>query len=238
MAGRIRTVKPQLFQHEGLNDLETEHVGKHIMLTFIGLFTQADGAGRFEWKPRTLKLHILPFVTFDIEDTLNILCNAGHIVYYVFEGKAYGQVVNFTKHQRIIGREYQEPSKLPQPPDVGRAQRQAPQPSPAPTKEAPQTTEIPPLQLIADHMADTLADLHGLTVEQVADKAATEAQKFLDFYKNGQTKAGAPITDWEKLADIWASKVPKGKVTEKRTPRQAKATPQTTEKSKIKWREP
>lgn len=243
MAGRIRSVKPQLFQHEGLNDLEAANPGLHVILTFIGLFTQADGEGLFEWKPRTLKLHILPFVEYDQAAALQKLCDAGHILYYKFEGKEYGKIINFTKHQRIVGKEFSAASKFPKPPvadGAPRPQRPEPQPVATPQPDTTEAAQIPPLQLIADHMADTLADLHDLTVVQVIDKAATEAQKFVDFYKNGKTKAGEAITDWEKLADIWITRVPKGKATAQKAkrPQQAKAAPQTTEKTKIKWREP
>ena len=113
---RIRTVKPELFRHEGLQDLETAHPGNHCILTFIGLFGHCDKAGRFEWKPRTLKLDILPFLEFDIAKTLQILASAKFVRQYEVAGKVYGVIDSFAEHQRVGGKEAQEPAKYPEPP--------------------------------------------------------------------------------------------------------------------------
>lgn len=112
---RIRTIKPDFFRHEGLQDLEREHPGYYVMLVFAGLWTQCDRAGRFVWSPRTLKLDILPFLDFDIEKTLMLLERFSYVARYVHGEKLYGVVVNFTEHQRISGKEAQEPAKYPQP---------------------------------------------------------------------------------------------------------------------------
>ena len=57
---RIRTVKPDLFRHEEL--LEAEHHFKlPLRLAFIGLFTTCDREVLFRWRPRQLKLDILPY---------------------------------------------------------------------------------------------------------------------------------------------------------------------------------
>jgi hypothetical protein len=52
---RIRTVKPDLFRHEGLFDAERAS-GLPLRIAFAGLWTAADREGRFAWSPRTLKL--------------------------------------------------------------------------------------------------------------------------------------------------------------------------------------
>lgn len=114
---RIRTIKPEFFRHEGLQDLEIANHGAHVMLVFAGLWGHCDKAGRFEWRPRMLKLDILPFLAFDMEETLSLLCAAGFVRRYEAEGKQYGEVVSFEKHQRINGKEAQEPEKHPSPPD-------------------------------------------------------------------------------------------------------------------------
>lgn len=65
---RIRNIKPAFFRYEGLKDLERENAGKHpTMLVFEGLWTKSGRRGVFEWKPRMLKLDILPFLDFDME---------------------------------------------------------------------------------------------------------------------------------------------------------------------------
>lgn len=112
---RIRTVKPDFFRHELLQDLEITHAGKCPMLVFAGLFGHCDKAGRFEWKPRMLKLDILPFVQFEMTETLAILEKAGLIEKYSVDGVEYGSIPTFTDHQRIGGKEAQDPEKYPAP---------------------------------------------------------------------------------------------------------------------------
>ena len=77
---RIRSVKPEFFRHEGLQDLEVAHPGKYPMLVFEGLWCHCDSKGRFEWRPRQLKLDILPFLPFDMTATLAILEESGMAV--------------------------------------------------------------------------------------------------------------------------------------------------------------
>jgi hypothetical protein len=85
------------------------------MLVFAALWGHADKAGRFEWRPRTLKLDILPFLNFDLAHSMSLLVHAGFLRRYVHEDKQYGEVVNFEKHQRIGGKEAQEEAKHPEP---------------------------------------------------------------------------------------------------------------------------
>jgi hypothetical protein len=98
---RIRNIKPDFFRHEGLQDLERKNAGKYPMLVFEGLWTKSDRQGVFEWKPKVLKLDILPFLDFDMEKTLKILLDAGYIGKYKAEGKEYGIIPTFNKHQII-----------------------------------------------------------------------------------------------------------------------------------------
>jgi hypothetical protein len=58
MNQRIRTIKPELFRHEGLFDLEIE-TKLPIRVAWMGLFTCSDREGRFPWRPRVLKTMIL-----------------------------------------------------------------------------------------------------------------------------------------------------------------------------------
>ena len=97
---RIRNVKPEFFRHEGLQDLETKNPGKYPMFVFEGLWTKCDRNSVFEWKPRSLKLDILPFLDFNMEETLGILETAGYVKRYDIDGKEYGIVPTFLKHQK------------------------------------------------------------------------------------------------------------------------------------------
>lgn len=111
---RIRTIKPEFWRHEGLQDVANEH-GAHVMLVFAALWGHCDRAGRFLWKPRSLKLDILPFLNFDMGEALEVLRAAGFVQKYQVDGKEYGCVPSFGKHQRISGKEAQEPEKFPAP---------------------------------------------------------------------------------------------------------------------------
>ncbi len=107
---RIRTVKPDLFRHEEL--FEAERVsGLPLRLAFIGLFTVADRDGRFKWRPRQLKLDVLPYDDIDFSRVLDALATRGFIVKYTKDGEHFGFIPTFTTHQVINNREKE--SELP-----------------------------------------------------------------------------------------------------------------------------
>lgn len=113
---RIRTVKPELFLHEDLFDLE-EQTGLPVRLAFIGLFTCCDREGRFKWKPRSLKASIMPFDEIDFSRVLDALATRGFVVKYASDSSentgVFGFIPGFTLHQVINNRESQ--SVLPEP---------------------------------------------------------------------------------------------------------------------------
>jgi hypothetical protein len=111
---RIRTVKPEFFRHEVLQDLEIKNPGKYPMMVFEGLWVLCDKTGRFEWRPRQIKLDILPFLPFDMEETLCILEKEGILEKYEVDGKYYGFIPSFKKHQVISGKELQAPARYPE----------------------------------------------------------------------------------------------------------------------------
>lgn len=131
---RIRTVKPEFFRHELLQDLEEKHGKLKPMLTFEGLWTLCDKNGNFEWRPRQIKLDVLPFLSFNIEDTLNLLKENGFIVRYEINGHFYGHIPTFEEHQRITGKELQSPGKYPEP------TKETIEKHPGSTQEAPEYT--------------------------------------------------------------------------------------------------
>lgn len=74
---RIRTIKPkELLRDEEIFDAELSS-GQPLRLTFVGLFSVADRDGRFPWKPRSLKLTLLPYDDVDFESILNSLNELG-----------------------------------------------------------------------------------------------------------------------------------------------------------------
>ena len=114
---RIRTVKPDFFRHEALQDLEVANPGLYPMLVYEGLWTQADRQGVFPWNPRQLHLDILPFIPFDFQKTLEILQGAGEIELFENAGKKYGFIPTFAEHQRFSGDEASGKPKYPAPLD-------------------------------------------------------------------------------------------------------------------------
>ena len=66
---RIRTIKPEFFRDEILQDLERTHPEHRPMLVFAALWGHCDKQGVFEWKPRQLALDILPFLWPDTSGT-------------------------------------------------------------------------------------------------------------------------------------------------------------------------
>lgn len=110
---RIRTIKPDFFRHEALQDAEIANPGKYPMMVFAGLWVIADREGRFEWRPRRIKLDVLPFLDFDMEQTMSILEAEGLIHRYEHSGETYGAITSWDRHQ-IVGRD-EPPSEIPTP---------------------------------------------------------------------------------------------------------------------------
>lgn len=92
---RIRSVHPGIFTDEAA--MELSHAAFRL---FIGLLTECDDQGVFEWKPVTLKARILPAHNEDVTALLGELAAHNFIARFEHGGKAYGAVRNFLKYQR------------------------------------------------------------------------------------------------------------------------------------------
>ena len=101
---RIRTIKPELFRHEDLFDLE-QRTKLPMRLSWCGLFTVCDREGRFEWRPKTLQLDILPWDNLNFEDILDAFHSKGFVRKYKCKGKFYGDIPSWKLHQVINPRE-------------------------------------------------------------------------------------------------------------------------------------
>ncbi|TPM25693.1 hypothetical protein [Mesorhizobium sp. B2-3-4] len=101
---RIRTIKPEFFKHEELYDAEVE-TGLPLRLAFAGLWTQCDREGRFVWRPRQLKADILPYDELDFSRVLDALATRGFVVKYASDGRQFGHVPSWSRHQVINNRE-------------------------------------------------------------------------------------------------------------------------------------
>lgn len=106
----IRNIKPEFFQHEEVAELSVA-----ARLAWIGLWTCCDKHGRFEWKPKSLKLKILPFDDIDFAALLTELAEHNFVVRYEAGDGFYGFVPNWSKHQGIGTREKQSTAEYPAP---------------------------------------------------------------------------------------------------------------------------
>lgn len=112
---RIRTIKPEISQHELLFDLEQE-TGWPVRFFWAVLPCHCDREGRFEWRPRPLKNNTVPYDDIPMGELLDRLVDAGMLERYTAEGKEYGRIPTFAKHQRPNARE--PASEIPDP-DTG-----------------------------------------------------------------------------------------------------------------------
>jgi hypothetical protein len=112
--GRSRQVKPELWKDETLWDLSVSlGLPGLVAHVFAGLWPYCDREGRFEWRPRALKSDILPYWDGDFELILNALASKSYIVRYTVNGRDYGYVRTFARHQSVHKNE--APSILPDP---------------------------------------------------------------------------------------------------------------------------
>jgi hypothetical protein len=92
---RIRTIKPEFFTDEDLGRLPPL-----TRLLFIGMWTEADKAGRMKDKAGTLKARLMPFDNMNVEKALQELAAGKFIVRYQVDGEQYIQIRTWNEHQR------------------------------------------------------------------------------------------------------------------------------------------
>jgi hypothetical protein len=92
---RIRSVFPGLFTDEAFIML-----GSDAQIFLIGLWTEADDQGVFEWKPMTLRVRLRPGRDGDVVPILEELAAGDCIKKYEVDGRHYGAIRNFRKYQK------------------------------------------------------------------------------------------------------------------------------------------
>lgn len=105
---RARNLKPSFFTNEQLAD--SCPLGR---LLFAGLWTLADYKGELEWKPRTIKVQILPWDDCDVNKLAINLDKSGLILFYSDGVKTYINIPNFIKHQNPHKNEREKGSDIP-----------------------------------------------------------------------------------------------------------------------------
>ncbi len=117
---RSRNIKPGFFKNEVLVTLPFEQ-----RLLFIGLWTIADRAGRFEDRPTKIKMEVFPADDVDVDAGLQALHDRGFILRYSSNETRYCQVLAWAKHQNPHCKEV--PSTIPAPCLHGASTVQAPE---------------------------------------------------------------------------------------------------------------
>lgn len=92
---RIRSVHPGLWTDEAFVCLSDA-----AQIFFIGLWTECDDQGAFEWKPIQLRLKLRGNRDGSVEPILAELQAANCILRYEYQGRKYGLVRNFQRFQR------------------------------------------------------------------------------------------------------------------------------------------
>lgn len=96
---RIRTVKPDFWKNEHIARLDD-----FTQLLALGLLNYADDEGYFNANPKLIQADIFPLrdVSGRIPVSVTHLSNQGFLkLYQATDGRTYGHIVNFLKHQVI-----------------------------------------------------------------------------------------------------------------------------------------
>lgn len=96
---RIRTIKPEFWRNESLAGVTAE-----AALLAIGLLNHCDDEGFFNANPKLVESDVFPLRILNNTTTslLRELLGIGYIeMFSGFDGKTYGKVLNFEKHQVI-----------------------------------------------------------------------------------------------------------------------------------------
>lgn len=106
---RIRTIKPELPQSEGIGA-----ISRDARLLFIQLFTIADDAGRFRAPSRLLASLLYPYDSDAadlIDGWMDELVERGMVRRYAVNGQEYADIPKWLEHQRI---DRPSPSRIPE----------------------------------------------------------------------------------------------------------------------------
>lgn len=154
---RIRNIKPGFFRDSALYDAE-KATGLPLRVAYSGLWGVADREGRFKWKPREIKVEVLPYDDCDMNAVLDALIACNKVFKYKVNGEEFGFILKFKEHQYINKNE--APSTIPAPPKNSNSRaRTKPTPDAHPSsssirhRQQTQTTEVERASADADEPA-------------------------------------------------------------------------------------
>lgn len=93
---RIRTIKPEFWTDETIVELDPLH-----RLLFIGMWNFCDDQGFLDYRPKQIKMRILPADDLDIVEALRALVRASLVLVWEGENGLVLQIRNWTKHQKV-----------------------------------------------------------------------------------------------------------------------------------------
>jgi uncharacterized protein YlbG (UPF0298 family) len=105
---RSRNIKPSFFQNEELGELSPI-----TRLAFIGMWTIANYQGCIEYRPKRLKVQLLPYDDCNIQKIVNDLDKARLIRLYSVYDIEYIKIINFEKHQNPHKNEREAGTDIP-----------------------------------------------------------------------------------------------------------------------------
>jgi len=105
---RARNIKPSFFQNEEIGELDPI-----ARLAFIGMWTIADFKGCIEWRPKRIKIQILPYDNCNLDKIGTALEKSGVVRFYSVGGIRYLKILNFEKHQNPHKNERETGSDIP-----------------------------------------------------------------------------------------------------------------------------
>lgn len=92
---RIRSIHPSFFTDDAVLSCSLP-----ARMLFVGLWTEADCQGVFEWRPVQLKVRILPIDPVDVPALLAELIEARLVTEFTAGGHRYGAIKDFRQYQR------------------------------------------------------------------------------------------------------------------------------------------
>lgn len=92
---RIRSIHPGIYTDEAWASVSVA-----ARWLGMGICTEADDNGTFEWKPLQLKMRVFPVDNVNVADLLDELEAAGVVMRFAAEGRALGSLKNFCRFQR------------------------------------------------------------------------------------------------------------------------------------------
>ena len=198
---RMRMVRPELFVHEDLFAAEQESK-LPLRLAYIGLWTQCDRAGRFEWRPMRLKLAILPWDVVDFTAVLDALVKHGFVVRYDVAGRSYGCIPTWSKHQKCHPNEAD--STIPPPTLDANGRHEDAIGCPRPTNVRASKPESE-----SESESEKKQKFVRPSVEEVETYCrergnGINAQHFVDYYEARGWKLGKQVMkDWRAAVRTW-----------------------------------